>query len=150
MKFCHNLAVRVFAMPEDDDAAVRTTLLSLFPFPIDDEKEKVALEKTDATGIDESRRITIYQVTLHKDRHLNAFLEKLNSALNQEQKDLLLAQHNRLDAENNFYLRLDKPRLMEGTYEITDSGDCFHIRMLIAAYPKTRQACMAVLKQIFK
>jgi len=150
MKFCHNLSVRVFAKQEDDEEKIKETLANLFPFPLDDEKEKVPLRKTVATGVDEQSRIIIYEVTLLKDRHINAFLEKLTAALSDEQKQLLIRQTNRLDDSHYFYLRLDKRKLMEGIYWLTDSGDCFHIRMCIATYPKSRENCYAIVKQIFK
>ncbi|MFH1072549.1 MAG: RNA-binding domain-containing protein [Nanoarchaeota archaeon] len=150
MKSCHNLSVRVFAKQDDDEERIKETLANLFPFPLNDETEKVHLERTVATGVDEQSRIIIYEINLTKDRHINAFLEKLSAALSEEQKALLIRQTNRLDDNHYFFLRLDKRKLMDGIYWLTDSGDCFHIRMCIATYPKNRENCYAVVKQIFK
>ncbi|MBU1975901.1 MAG: hypothetical protein KKG59_05855 [Nanoarchaeota archaeon] len=148
MKQCHNISVRVFARQREDTDRIKETLVGLFLFDL--EKEKVKPHEIRTKSADEKTDIFIYEISLNKDRLINKFLGSLNSRLNADQKALLLRQENRLDQEGNFFIRLDKPRLLEGIFRITDSGNCFHIRMCIAAYPKTRDACLAKIREIFK
>jgi RNA binding exosome subunit len=147
MKFCHNITARVFAKPEEDNAAILRTLHSLFPFDLTAEKIKLTTQQ--ATGVDDSRIILIHEVILDKDRHITDFVNNLASHLNDEQKALLLRQDNRLDEHCNFFLRLDKPKLLEGVYWITDHGNCYHIRLCLAAYPKKKETCKELLWRMF-
>jgi RNA binding exosome subunit len=86
---------------------------------------------------------------LQKEKHTNAFLNSLKQRLSDDQKQLLLRQsESRLDSELSFFIRLDKDRLLnENRFWITDSGNCFHIRMSIAAYPSNREAALKVISQ---
>jgi RNA binding exosome subunit len=147
MKLCNIIKVTVFAKPEDDCEQIGKAFQSLFPFDFAD--EKVDLKKIKTQGFNE-REIIIYEIDLDKDRHINAFLKELNSKLSQEQKDLLIRQDNRLDEHLNFFIRLDKPKLLTGEYWITDSGDCFHIKMNVASFPRNREQAKNVLREIFK
>ncbi|MFC1800571.1 RNA-binding domain-containing protein [Nanoarchaeota archaeon] len=145
MKVAHNVKVNVFCHEGEDDCAILGKLLELFPFEI-----KKQLKKTRTTSHDD-RHIDIFEVELIKDKEINAFFEFLVSKLSSEQKELLIKQINtRLDAELNFFLRLDKSKLLGGEYVITDSGNCFHVKILLAAYPKKREAGVELVKGIFE
>jgi RNA binding exosome subunit len=147
MKFCHSITVRVFAKPEEDNDQILSRLSSLFPFSLT--AEKIPIKTTSATGADERRIILIHEVTLDKDRHINDFLSFLRIKLNDEQRGLLLTRFGRLDLHLNYILRLDKQKLFEGIYFLTDTGNCYHIKLCLAAYPKNNEACIKLLKIIF-
>lgn len=99
---------------------------------------------------DYEQDITIYEMLLTKERHVKAFLDFLNEKLNAEQKELLISQsYSRFDKDLNFFLRLDKDKLNNSQFWITDSGNCYHIRLSIAAYPKNNEKAMETLKDIF-
>ena len=86
-----------------------------------------------------------------KQKHTSLFLKNLMKKLSQEQKDLLLRQlESRLDETLHFYIRLDKNKLLDNEYFITDSGNCFHIKIAIAAYPHKRDVAIEVMKYILK
>ena len=146
MKLCNIIKVTVFAKPEDDCEKIGKAFQSLFPF--DFAEEKISFIKQKAHGFNE-REIIVYEADLEKDRHINAFLKGLNAKLNQEQKDLLLRQDNRLDEHLNFFIRLDKPKLLDGEHYITDDGDCFHIKMNVASFPRNKKRAKEVLREIF-
>ena len=79
------------------------------------------------------------------------FLKVLNEKLSKEQKDMLVMQvDSRLDDELHFFIRLDKEKLMDDEYFITDSGNCFHVRMSIAAYPAKKEIGKKIVQNIFK
>lgn len=144
MKIAHTLRLSVFAYEGEDSVKIESVLRSLFPLSL--EQEKVELKQTNATGFAE-RRIIIFEIFLQKEKHTNAFLNNLKQKLSDDQRQLLLRQSvSRLDDELNFFIRLDKDKLLaEDRFWITDSGNCFHIRMSVAAYPSNREAALKVI-----
>lgn len=131
---------------ENDEAAVKKHLLSLFPFDL--EEEKIALLRNKTVGFNQ-REIIILEVELHKERHTNAFLEFLKSKFNEQQKSVILSQENRLDDDCNLFIRLDKAKLLKNEFWIIDTGDCFHIRICIAAFPKKKEKAKEIVEKIF-
>jgi len=138
----------VFCKPEDDAGLVTEKLL--FLVPLDFKKEKIELKRTNSTGFNE-KKITILEVYLEKESHTNLFLNNLTKNLTDEQKLLIKKQaESRLDDELNFFLRFDKLKLInEGRLWLTDKGDCFHIRIKIAAFPKKKEVALKVVEKIF-
>ncbi|MBW2991201.1 hypothetical protein KY348_05870 [Candidatus Woesearchaeota archaeon] len=146
MLLANNIKVNVFVKQEDDEASVKKHLLALFPFDL--EQEKIALQRNKAVGFNQ-REIIILEVDLFKERHTRAFLESFVSKLNEQQKQSLVKQENRLDDDCNLFIRLDKQKLLNGEFWITDSGDCYHIRISIAAFPKKKEKAKQVVEKIF-
>ena len=146
MKNCHNVLLRVIVRCEDDDEQIRIALKELISVKL----KKEQFQTTNAKSADETSTILIHEVKLEKDKNINGFLDHLISNLSQEQRELLVHQTNRLDQASNFFIRLDKQKLISGVYSLTDSGECFHIRMCIATFPKNRNACLAKIREIFK
>jgi len=144
MKLTHTVRLSVFAYEGEDSVKIESVLRSLFPLSL--EQEKVELKQTNATGFAE-RRIIIFEIFLQKEKHTNAFLNNLKQKLSDDQRQLLIRQSvSRLDDELNFFIRLDKDKLLaEDRFWITDSGNCFHIRMSVAAYPSNREAALKVI-----
>lgn len=146
MKVAHNVTLSVFAKEEEDKEQIKSCLLELIPFDI--AEEKVKLDEDTAIGFNQ-RKINIFEIRLEKERHVKRFLENLLSKLNQEQKEMLLKRLDvRVDDECNFFIRLDKDKLLNKEYWITDSGNCFHIKISIAAYPAKRENAIQVVKQL--
>ena len=148
MKLANIIKISVFAKPEESEQEIKQALLKLLPFDL--EEEKLALNRRAAQGFNE-RKIIVYEIVLAKDRQMNKFLEFLDQNITRSQKDLLLKQaDSRLDDDLDFFIRLDKQSLMQGNYLITDSGDCHHIKISVAAFPRTREAAMKVIEEIFR
>ena len=143
MKLCHNVKVSIFEYKDNNPEKIEQTLRSLFPFNIDKN-----LTKKKATGFNE-REIVMFEVFLENNGLINKFIKKLNSKLSNEQKQLLLRQENRLDEHLNLFIRLDKEKLLKDEFHICDSGNCFHIRLSIASYPKKRDIALKIINQMF-
>ena len=147
MKLAHQIKISVFIHEEEDREAVYNKLLSLVPFNL--KEEKIKLNEDTATGFN-NKKIKTYEIVLEKDRHINGFLEKLKESLSQEQKELLIKQaESRLDNERNFFIRLDKEKLLNNEFWVTDSGNCLHIMISIAAFPAKREKALEVLNELF-
>jgi RNA binding exosome subunit len=122
---------------------VKKALSSLFPFSVTkllDQKKVTGLEKQD---------INVLTVKLTKDSNINAFLVHLQEQLSDTDKKMVLQQkHSRLDADLAFYLRLGKSQLLKEKYKIVEGGNCFHIRILLACYPKSRIQGLKLIDEI--
>ena len=144
----HNICISVFCKPEDDIELIAKKLLILAPFDV--KKEKIELKKTNTTGFNE-KKITILEIYLEKESHTNLFLKNLTKNLADEQKSLIKKQaDSRLDNNLNFFLRFDKSKLVnENKLWLTDKGDCYHIRIKIAAFPNKREIALKTVEKIF-
>lgn len=149
MKTANSIKISVFCYEDEDESKVLEIFLGFFPFNL--EEEKIIVLKTNARGFKE-RNIKIFEVNLTKDMHINLFLENLNNKLNNEQKQLIIKQaDSRLDENLNFYIRFDKQKLIkEQRTWITESGDCFHLKINIAAFPRKKEKAVEMIKEIFK
>lgn len=149
MKLANIISLRVFINPEENREKIREAFLNLLGWTEQELlDEKIFFKETKAKGFSE-KIIIIIEASLEKDRHCNEFLKKLSQNLSKEDKQLLIEQTNRLDQELNFFLRLDKNSLLENKYVLTDSGECFHIKISVAAFPKRPDAAHKVVKMIF-
>lgn len=144
----HHIWITIYCKPEDNEEDILENFRKFLPFNL--EEEKIKIERHSAASVKE-RKIIIFQVHLGKTRHINKFIQHLNKILNQQQKELLLKQkESRLDEGNHFFVRFDKDKLIqENRFFITDKGNCYHLKMSIAAFPITRENALRVVEEIF-
>lgn len=150
MRYAHNITLTVFCkLDEEDETEIRGKLLAFFPFDL--EKEKIKVNTQRATGYD-NKTIHIMSVTLTREAHLAQFLKALIEGLKPEQKQALIKEaESRLDADLFFYIRFDKERWnRHNELWIVDHGNCYHCKLLIAAYPKKREVALKIIKTIFE
>ena len=147
MKYGRTVEARVFVKGEEDEERVKSGLLLLFPYNL--EEQKIFIKKEVATGLQDNK-IIILTVKLEKDRHINTFIRKLFARLDSKQKSLLLEQlSSRIDGEVNFFVRFGKNKLMDDNIlKITDAGNCYHIKIGIAAYPSKKAVGMKIMKRL--
>ena len=145
MKFANNIKIRVFCHPEEDEQKIREALISLVD--LDLEKEKIVLEKKVAKGFDQ-KTIVVFYLNLCKDRHSNYFLKRLKNLLSDEDKDFLCNIRNNVDSDLKFYVRLDKNSVLAGKPCITDSGNCFHLTISLAVFPRNTDNAYELVNNI--
>jgi RNA binding exosome subunit len=146
-KLAHNVKLSVFAREgEEDPVKVESAMYDLIPFE-DLEDEKLKIERTIATGAKDNR-IFIFQLYLARNSQINRFLDFLKERLSHDQRELLISQApTRLDEEMQFFIRIDKRKLMEeDRLWITDGGNCYHIKLTIAAYPANKENGLEIIK----
>ncbi|MEK6968382.1 MAG: RNA-binding domain-containing protein, partial [Nanoarchaeota archaeon] len=107
------------------------------------------IKRTTAEGFSD-RIIEVNELILQKDRHCNAFLNSLLERMTKEQKEQLLNQiESRLHDNLHFYLRLDKDALSNlNLLWLTDGGNCFHLELVVAAFPKNREVAKQIIRNI--
>lgn len=146
MIYAHNIHVSIFCKPEDDEEKIKKILLDIVPYNL--EKEKIEF-KCETAEISDDRKMIIFEIVLLKQKHTNGFIDFLFSKLGKDQIELIKSQvESRVDDKPSFFLRLDKEKLINGEYVLTDSGNCLHIRMAVAAYPSNKESAMSVISSM--
>lgn len=148
MKFANNIRLTVFAKPEEDAVKIKEKLASLIPFSL--EQEKIQIKESKATSFND-REIRIFEIFIEKESHTNLFIDNILSRLSIETKELLIKQlDSRIDNECNLFLRFSKDRFnTEGNLWLTDQGNCFHIKINLACFPKKKENAIAMAKDKF-
>lgn len=146
MKRFHSIILTVFAKHDEDEIAIADRLKALIPFDLT--QEKLAVKRERATSA-ENFPIHILSITLEREKHCEEFAAWLGKTLTPAQKQLLIDQApTRLDQGLNFFIRFDKQHWMDGELQITDSGNCFHCKMSLAAYPAKWERGLAIIKHM--
>ncbi|HII17617.1 TPA: hypothetical protein HA361_06925 [Candidatus Woesearchaeota archaeon] len=148
MKLAHAILITVFAKEEESLAAVKEGLVALLAFD-NPENENIMIEQRIATGFNE-RRISIFSTKLSKERHTFQFIRRLIGLISKKDMARIRKElESRVDEECNFFLRFEKGPWNEGRkLVLTDSGECYHIRMSVAAFPAKREVALAVLREL--
>jgi len=149
MKTAHSVKITAFVKEDEDEERIKRKLSELIPFDI--EENKIELKEQIAKGFNE-KKIKIFEILLKKNKHINDFLDNLIDKMSKEAQELLLKQaESRLNEECNFFLRFSKEKLLdEDILWLTDQGNCFHIMVNIAAFPKKKEKAMEIIRNLFK
>ena len=147
MRYAHTILVTVFMQEGESLEPAKAGMKSMLP--LDFGKEKISISEEKCKGFEE-KQILVARLLLSKESHTSLFLKELSGRLNEEQKYTLTHQRNRLDEDMNYYIRLDKPQFLQGNYVLTDEGNCIHIKIHVAAFPKNKDAAGKVVENIFK
>lgn len=146
MKHAHYVNLRIFSYESDDIELIKNKVIEMFPYV--DEKEKVK-PKSKKQIVTDGKVIRVISLEVKKIKLLNKFLKQLFSKISNGDKKVLLDQlESRLDEGLHFYIRLNKDKFLVDKYELTDAGNCLHIKIAIAAYPNKREVAVEILKQI--
>ena len=149
MGVAHSVTVRVFCGEEESESEVLNGLKSLMPFDL--EKERIAINRQNALGFSD-RKITIVEAVLTKKRHVKAFFDNLLEKISAPDKQMLLRQlDSRVDDDANFFVRLEKETLAKrNELLVTDGGNCYHVKIKIAAYPSSKENAIKLMKELIE
>ena len=146
MKLAHHVKISVFGHEsnesEEEIDRLPNLLKSFFPF-------EIPVNKKVLEGFD-NKKILVFSVDLSKQADIKKFLQFLVSRLSEDQKELLINQSDsRIDDDIHFFVRFDKSKLIsENRLWITDKGNCFHVDLTLAAFPKSKEEGLKTLKTI--
>ena len=143
----HSATIRVFCSEGENEEAILCGLKSLLPFDL--EKEKITMQKQTAFGFSD-KKIAIFEVLLTKSRHIKAFLDSTLPKISGTDKQMLLRQlDSRIDGDANFFVRFEKESLAKrNDLLVTDGGNCYHIKIKIAAYPSNKENAMKLVREL--
>ncbi len=145
MKYAHKVKARVFVKSEEDYSLIKEGLLWLMD--VNEPLEKLKYEEEEVTGL-EGESILVINLEIDKNREINDFLKLLKYNLSDEQINYLLKER-KPDEKANFFIRFDKKSVLDKSLELTEDGDCYHIRVSLAAYPSNADTAYGVLEEIF-
>jgi RNA-binding protein len=151
MRYIHNAKITVFLKPEEYSPTIMQKIKDVIHrlLPVDFDKEKLSIIEEQVESF-ENRKIKIFRLEFTKEAHTNIFIKTLKDLLKAEQcKTILDQKWSRLDEELFFYIRLDKEAALKDVFELTDSGECIHIKMHVAAFPKNKETALKVVQEIF-
>ncbi|MFT4311145.1 MAG: RNA-binding domain-containing protein [Candidatus Woesearchaeota archaeon] len=139
----HNVKIRSFEkiQSKEEFALVCEKIIGL-----NLKQEKIEVIEDINKGF-ENKNIYVYTCTITKKRQVKSFIKNLNEAIIDKS---FINQENRLDDYLRFFLRLDKKALKKEIFELVEHGDCYHITMQVAAYPKKKDVAREVIKEVFK
>jgi len=147
MRVVHTIRFRIFC-DEFEAEAANDSLVELLHLY---NEKTVKLTRTSAEGFNK-RKIIILEAVMDKTRVINAFLKKLITLLQEEDKEQIIIQaESGVGDDLNFFMRFDKKRWIEKKeLVLTQEGDCIHLTMNLAAYPKKKEKGIELVKEIFK
>lgn len=153
MKYIHNAKITIFLKPEEYHSAPELIIKIKNIFhkllPIDFDKEKIVILEEQVESF-ENRKIKIFTLEFSKESQTKVFLKTFKDLIRHEQcKTLVTQKESRLDEELFFYVRLDKEAALKEVFELTDSGDCVHIKMHVAAFPTHREPALKTVEEMF-
>lgn len=111
----------------------------------------VELEDSEAEGHYGDSKI-ILSADIERRPHMREFWDKVMKNLSQEDKNWLLDNAiDRIGDDCRLYLRFDKQTAVtDEKLALSDSGDVFHIRINISAYPAKREIAIEKMKEFIE
>ncbi len=148
MKLTHNIIISVFVKENDDEEKTTKTMVNLLPSEFEKEKIKVGKE---TVRIETGVNMKILRIKIIKERQNKQIITKLKEMLGKEQCEMIAEDESRIDADGMLYIRLDRNELENNNQaKIVDHGECYHIKIMLATFPKTKEKAIAVAKQLFE
>jgi RNA binding exosome subunit len=150
MKYIHNITIRAFSK-NDTQKSIEKGFDYIIPFDLLKEKIKI---KTEYFGADsdnpDAEPITVYSVFFDRQAFIGDFMRYFRNLLSPGQKKNIIEKAEKfMDEECAIYVRIDKDALRSEKLELVEHGNCFHITMNIAAFPKKKEKAMEVVKMLF-
>jgi len=146
-KLLHSIALNVFERYVEKLPEVQSVFHRLLP--LDFEKNHIKIDHQQLEGFSGIIHSLTLQTTSH--RHNSLLLDSIFSHLSKQEISLIeLQKESRLNNDGVFYIRLDKQSLLQNLFRLTDGGDCFHMRIKLAAYPATKDRYFQNLQKILE
>lgn len=135
---------------EEDWEAMKNQILQLFPSNSDKEKNELKIEHRTTFGFNQEK-LHLLKLVLTKKKYKEAFLSYLINNLDIPTRQVLVDQiEKRLDEGLNFFLRLEKSSMfIDRGLQLTNKGNCLHVKLKIAVFPKRREEAIRALKEYF-
>jgi RNA-binding protein len=144
-KLVHSISLNVFERQAENLPSIYEVFHRFLP--LDFEKNRIVIDHQQLEGFSDIIHSLTLQTTAN--RHNLLVLETLFTNLTKNDINLLDQQkESRLNDDGVFYIRLDKSLLLQSIFQLTDSGDCFHIKIKLAAYPATRERYVQNLQNL--
>lgn len=140
MRWVHKIRVMMLAKESDVQAEVVSAV-----------KEFSGVEPK-SEQVEESSNV-IVTAELGKESQQNDLIKRMLAGLGSQTAEIVAQLDSRLHEEEgewNFYLRFDKKEYVAGRKMVlTDGGNCLHVRLTLAVFPKKREAAVELVRKLF-
>lgn len=128
--------------------AMKDQILQIFPINTETEKNELKIEHRTTIGFNQEK-LHLLKLLLTKKKYKEAFLSYLINNLDMPSRQILVDQiEKRLDDQLNFFLRIEKTSLSnQQALQLTSEGNCLHVKLKIAAFPKNREVAIKIVKE---
>ncbi|MBI4146083.1 hypothetical protein HY489_01975 [Candidatus Woesearchaeota archaeon] len=96
----------------------------------------------------------VCSVEIAKESDANDLLKRVLAGIGDQKQVLLQQTESRVHEEEGdfyFYIRLDKPAwLKEKKMVLTEGGNCVHIRVMLAVFPKKQLVAVRLVERLLK
>ena len=145
MKRAHYLAIRVLSKPADigmNSDALKALLSS--------GNTDVEIPLSGTTG-EETTQPVLLTSFLKKESDINHLFKFLAANIASQDKEIILKEADKyVDDHLDFFLRFERePWVLEKKLILTTKGDCFHLTFSMAAYPKTKDRAIELVRKVF-
>lgn len=146
-KLLHSIQLNVFESSLEKLPEIHSVFHILLP--IDFEKNHIKIDHQQLEGFLGTIHSLTLQTTSH--RHNSLLLDTIFSHVSKQELSIIeLQRESRLNKDGVFYIRFDKQSLLQNIFRLTDGGDCFHIKIKLAAYPATKERYFQNLQKILE
>lgn len=135
-KLVHSITLNVFEKYVENIPAILNVFHRLLP--LDFENNHIQIDHKQLEGFSGTIHSLTLQTTTNRLNML--LLDTLFTQTTKEDRALLeMQQESRLNNEGCFFIRFDKHSLLQNILLITESSDCFHLKIKLAAYPAIKE-----------
>lgn len=148
MKYAHAVKLRAIVSPSREEQ-VKERVKGLLGLPLDvvEEEEDVTFDVDEAEDFS-GNELRFVRTSFTATRNTNRVLTSLRDGLSEGDREMIAGQHDRLDEDLNFHVRLDLDAFLDGAFIVTESGDCLHLRVKVAAYPAKQEKAKAIIREM--
>ena len=131
------------------ECSIKELVTFIKQIPLSEEKDfqitSTTIEKTEEFPSD------LITITIKINKKTDKVLEYIFKKLSEKDKIFLKeTTKTRIDEDCNFYIRLKKEEFLDKQEcLLTDSGDCIHIRIKVAAYPKRKDIAIKKIEELY-
>ena len=147
-KLTHSVQINVFEKDQDKIQTINECYH--FLLPVDYTKEGIEIIHENLEGF---HQMTIHSLTLSttKNKHNNLLLNNIFTSINKQDLRTIINQlESRINDDGNLYIRLDKESLLKKRYQLIDHGNCFHIKIKLAAFPAKKENFMNTAQRLLQ
>ena len=137
------MQIRVITTPDEEPEQFQEALKFLYK----DEKVPFPIQIDSFLNVREHKQ-HIITVIFEKARHVRYGVDTLFDKLTSDQINELHDQlDTRLDEECHFFIRFEKKAFLNGKFVLTQSGDCIHFMLSVAAYPSRKENDLPIVEK---
>ena len=137
----HWVKVKAVCYATEDEDRIHDTMVSLIG---SDDEEMFDVDISEGLH---GNPITVIDANLKHNREFDRLFRNLgNDVLEQ----VLEGLEDRIDEDDTFYLRIDKQKAVQGTYEISHSGDVISITGKVEAHPARKDVAVKVMRDFIQ